>query len=71
MKFEVTTKADQEMGNATITITAGTPRAAANQYDVRACDYFCEQAESHVGEAETIVVEDMTGEITCFETTYK
>ena len=71
MKFEVTTKADRDMGNAAITIEADTPEAAAAQYDVWACDYFCGDAESHVGEPETIIVKDARGNVARIATTYK
>lgn len=71
MEFDVTTKADREMGNAPLTIDAETPEAAAARYDLRACDYFCDDdAGSHVGESETIIVEDDDGNVTRIATTY-
>lgn len=72
MKFQVTTQADYDMGHWPFTIEAETPEAAADQYDLNACSYFCDDWESHVGEAETIIVEDEDGnEVLRVETTYK
>lgn len=69
MKFEVTTIADEEMGNPVITIEADTP-AAAEQFHVRACDYFCDDADSHVGEPVTVIVTAEDGEETRIAATY-
>ena len=59
MKFEVTTKADVEMGNGSVTIDADTPAAAAQKYGLlRAVDYFGDDADAHVGALETIMVQE-------------
>jgi hypothetical protein len=67
--YSVTTQADQDAGNSPVTIEADTPEAAAAKYEVRACDYFCDD-KSHVGEPETIIVEDEGGNVTRIKTTY-
>lgn len=71
MEFKITTRADFEMGNDAITVEAKTPEAAAEKLKILACDYFCENAELHVGESEIIIVEDSEGNVTHIETEYK
>ena len=59
MKYDVTTKADIEMGNGIVTIEAATPAEAATKYGpLLAADYFNDDADDHVGEHAVIMVQD-------------
>lgn len=73
--FQVTTQDDLDSGGGCPiwqTVEAHTPQAAARKYgDVRACDYWDEDAESHVGERVTIIVLDGDDNETRIETAYE